>query len=431
MAHAHDGPRLRPPRAVRVALAVGVGLVVAATVAGLLLLRPGPAPEGLVGALGLGGETVDGEVVQLRTAEDCPEPEPPADVAPEDLAAAAAPDCPSARVRLLDGPDAGDVVALGPGSGVGTYADLSVGDGLVLVDDELGGLRVADRVRDTPLLLLAGALVLAVVALGRLRGLAALAGLAVSALVVVGYLVPALLSGRPPLAVALVGGCAVLVPVLYLAHGISWRSSAALLGVVSALVLTAVLGAVAVPAARLSGLVEEEAVVVAAAAPDVDLSGLLLAGLVVGALGVLDDVAVTQVSAVAEVAAADRRLGVAPLVAAGLRVGRDHLAATINTLLLAYAGASLPVLVLFTASDLALADVLANEVVATEVVRVVVGSLGLVACVPLSTLLGALVVARARPEDDVPAGEPPGPAGPPGRTQAEQDRAWVDYLRGG
>ncbi len=161
--------------------------------------------------------------------------------------------------------------------------------------------------------------------------------------------------------------------------------------------LTAVLSQLAFGMARITGLATEEAVYLTLL-PDVQVSGLVLAGAVLGALGALDDVTVTQASAVFEVRNANPDLDAPALSQAGLRVGRDHIASTVNTLVLAYAGASMPLLVLFVLSNLTPGQVLASEVIAVEALRTAVGSLGLVAAVPITTWLAARVAV------DTPAG---------------------------
>jgi uncharacterized membrane protein len=164
-------------------------------------------------------------------------------------------------------------------------------------------------------------------------------------------------------------------------------------GSFAALALTAVLSTLVLTAARFSGLGSEEAFYLLSV-PGIDLSGLLLAGIVLGAIGALDDVTVTQASAVWEVARANPALGASELFGAGLRVGRDHIASTVNTLLLAYAGAAMPLLILFSLSALPLGVVATSEVVAVEVVRTLVGSIGLVAAVPITTALAARQAAK-------------------------------------
>jgi uncharacterized membrane protein len=292
----------------------------------------------------------------------------------------------------------------------GGAPELSRGDGIVVsfspdAPPELA-FQLADLQRTRPLLVLAALFGLAVVALGRWRGLLALVGVGVSLVVIGAFLLPALLDGRDPLLTALVGASAIAFVSLFLAHGPNERTAVALLGALSALALTGVLGAVFVAATRLTGLADEEATLLQVAAGGIDAEGLLLAGIVIGAMGVLDDVTVTQVAATWELKRAAPGFGPLELYRRSVRVGRDHIASTVNTLVLAYAGASLPLLLLFTQAERSLGDVLTGEVVATEVVRTLVGSIGLVAAVPLTTALAALVIGGAGPPERAGADDP-------------------------
>jgi uncharacterized membrane protein len=171
----------------------------------------------------------------------------------------------------------------------------------------------------------------------------------------------------------------------------------AVVGTFTALLLTVGLSALTVELARFSGFASEESLYLTFI-DQFDVTGLLLAGIVLGALGALDDVTVTQASAVWEVRRANPSLARRDLYQAGLRVGRDHIASTVNTLLLAYAGASMPLLLLFALSGQSLGIVANSEVVATEIIRTVVGSIGLVAAVPITTWLAARVAAGLPPE---------------------------------
>jgi uncharacterized membrane protein len=148
--------------------------------------------------------------------------------------------------------------------------------------------------------------------------------------------------------------------------------------------------------ANLSGFASDEATLLNLESGAIDIGGLVLAGVIIGALGALDDVTVTQASAVWELRAANPALGSRGLFRSGLRIGRDHIASTVNTLLLAYAGASMPLLLFFVISEQSLASVANQEIVATEIVRTLVGSMGLVASVPITTLLAARVAATAK-----------------------------------
>jgi len=196
--------------------------------------------------------------------------------------------------------------------------------------------------------------------------------------------------------------------VLYLSHGVSARTSAAVLGTLVSLTLIGVLGVGFSAAARLTGLDDQTNALISSLGTGVDARGLLLAGVVIGALGVLDDVTVTQTSAVWELRRANPQLGAKALFQAAMRIGRDHVASAVNTLVLAYAGASLPLLLLFSLSVRSLGDVATSQDVATEIVRTLVGSIGLVASVPVTTSVAALVASRedVEPGRDGRAGSP-------------------------
>ena len=372
-------------------LSIAVIPLVLLTAVGLAVLWPrGTTPE-LATGLELPAELVDGTVTMTDSAP-CP------GITEDD-----GPECVVASVRLTTGPDAGEIIFLdvtpGPASPV-----FAPGDKIVMghVTDLPAGAPegseyyFADFQRDTPLLVLALLFAGAVVLLGRWRGLRALAALALSLGVLMLFVLPAILQGRPPVAVAIVGSAAIMIMALYLSHGTNVRTTTALLGTLLSLALTGVLAMVFVGATELSGLASEEAVYLQVSSDAINLQGLILAGIIIGSLGVLDDVTVTQASAVWELRKANPAWGFAELYRPALRIGRDHIASTVNTLVLAYAGASLPLLILFTQAQRPLVEVAAGEVVATEIVRTLVGSIGLVAAVPLTTALAALIAARDR-----------------------------------
>lgn len=303
-------------------------------------------------------------------------------------------ECIAAEVQLLSGPDEGTRFVL---DALSTPVTPFPETGRVLLSYEPNAepgqeYAFADVERRTPLALLGAVFAVAVVMLGRWTGLRALFGLGLSLLVVTLFVLPALLAGSNALLVALVGSAAVMFTVLYLAHGVRVQTSIAVLGTLASLLLTVVLAEVFVRASSLTGLGSDETGLISATVGTVDLRGLLLAGIVIGSLGVLDDVTVTQSSAVWELHLANPAASARELYRSGIRIGRDHIASTVNTLVLAYVGASLPLLVVYSLAGSQLQDVLTSEVVAQEVVRTLVGSIGLVAAVPLTTLLAALTV---------------------------------------
>lgn len=276
-----------------------------------------------------------------------------------------------------------------------------VGDDVYLdvVSDGSGGVfySFVDYRRTGSLLFLVVIFVGAVLLLGRWRGLGALVGLAISLVVLIWFMLPALLDGANPVLVAVVAASVIAFVSLYLAHGFGPATNVALLSTLLSLALTGLLAWLFVHATTLTGLSDESSLFLESLGVDIDPRGLLLAGVVIGSLGVLDDVTVTQVSAVGELRRLQPAATVSELYRAAVRIGRDHISSTVNTLVLAYAGAALPLLLLFTEVGNSVTDTATREQVAVEIVRTLVGSIGLVASVPISTALAAVVLTR---EDD-------------------------------
>jgi uncharacterized membrane protein len=256
---------------------------------------------------------------------------------------------------------------------------------------------IQDLERGRPLLILVALFVGAVVAFGRWQGIRSLVGLGLSFVVIVSFVVPAILHGHSPVLVAVTGAMAIMLISLYLSHGIGPKTTAAVVGTALALGLTAALSIAFVAAASLTGLASEEAQFASFAVGGLSLRGLLLAGIIIGGLGVLDDVTMSQASLVTELHQANPTAGMAALVAGALRVGRDHIAATVNTLILAYAGAALPSLSLVETGQNSHGTEATTEIVAVEIVRALCGSVGLIAAVPLTTVLAALVATEEPP----------------------------------
>jgi len=226
---------------------------------------------------------------------------------------------------------------------------------------------------------------------------------------IIGFMLPALRQGENAVAVALSGSTAIMVVILYLAHGISMKTTTALLGTIFGLGLTAALGWAAASAAHLTGLSSEDDYTLSTLTGGTDLSGIVLCGIIVAGLGVLNDVTITQSSAVWELR---RQVPSTPrreLFRSGMRVGRDHLASTVYTIAFAYAGAALPTLLLIEIYSQPLRQVLTGSSIAEEVVRTGVGAIGLIAAIPLTTAIAAASLAAV---DEVPAGRPNTAASP-------------------
>jgi uncharacterized membrane protein len=305
--------------------------------------------------------------------------------------------CLSATFRLLEGPDEGATTTIELPANSSRVAGLEI-DRKVLLghQPQVQGFEYVflEPDRRSPLLVLAGVFVIGVVALGRWRGTSALLGLIATLLVLFLFVVPAILDGRDPLAVSLVGSVVIAFAALYLSHGVRVQTTVALLGTLGGLLCAAILAVVFMDAAEITGLASEEALFLTALGTDLDLRGLILGGMMIGALGAIDDITVTQASAIWELRSADPARSRRRLLRSGLRIGRDHVASTVNTLVLAYAGASMPLLILFVLSDQPADTVASGEIVATEIVRTLVGSIGLIASVPITTWLAVDVVTR-------------------------------------
>jgi uncharacterized membrane protein len=322
--------------------------------------------------------------------------------------------CLVVRVRMTDG--------AAPDQEIRTVVPLEPATPRFAVDDKVvlayaGGnpadgasYQLVDFQRDIPLVLLAALFAIAVLVLGRWQGLKALGALVISFVILVFFVLPAILAGENPLLVAVVGAGLIMFVVLYLTHGLTARTSTAVLGTMVSLTLIGVLGVAWAAFANLTGIDEDTSTLVGLLNKPIDTRGLLLAGVVIGALGVLDDVTVTQTSAVWELRAANPSLTRRQLYAAALRIGRDHVASAVNTLVMAYAGAALPLLLYSSISGVGIGNILTSQSVAQEIVRTLVGSIGIVAAVPVTTALATAVAAQEKPtEEPAPRKKPRSP----------------------
>ncbi|GAA1635341.1 YibE/F family protein [Actinoplanes couchii] len=411
--HAHgDLPALPGGRRVTLYLLVPAVLL---TLLGMLLLWPRdvPAVDGGTGPVMTGGE------VMTMTPVACPEV--PAGDTPEV-------NCGTLTVRLDSGATITTEIPSGPGAPV-----VGVGDDVALMqlngEDGATTYAITDHQRGTELWMLGLVFALAVIAFGRWRGLTALAGLAITFGILLWFIVPAILDGKSPIMVAVVGSAAIMLIVLYLTHGLSITTSIAVAGTLVSLAITAVLAAISTAAVHLTGVSDETSNFLTITHGDVNMQGLLLAGIVIGSLGVLDDVTVTQSATVTELALANPAYGFRRLYGAATRIGRAHIASVINTIVLAYAGASLPLMLLFAAGNTPVGEVLTTQLIAEELVRSAVGTIGLVAAVPITTALAAWYMARHH-RPDAPGRKPDGPEkkGPAKHRERPAEDPWQAFV---
>lgn len=253
----------------------------------------------------------------------------------------------------------------------------------------------ADFIRTDTLLWLAAIFAVSILVISRWKGLRSLISMAFSLMIIVGFIIPNILVGKDPLQVSITGSILLLAVTLYLTYGWNLKTHAAVVSMMLVLLITGVLAGVFVNFTKLSGSGDENALfLIQMLDTQINLRGLLLGGMIIGALGVLDDLVTTQASAVFELRRANQTLGFRGLFLSAMRIGQDHVAATVNTLVLAYAGASLPMLLMFSLGRGDYGTLVNFEFIAEEIVRTLVGSLGLVTAVPLTTAIAILFALR-------------------------------------
>ena len=407
--HSHGGDDVAPDEhalarrrsAVRLMLYVLVPVALA-TVVGLVVLWPGGGQSAAQRAADQflpPGTTYPQATVTQLTEKDCgAETSGPPQT------------CATAVLVVDDGVDAGTYVQVDLSPDV-IASGVAVGDELVLnraVDGDSGQptWSFQDFPRGTPIVVLAIVFALLVGAVARWRGLLSLVGLGFAFAVLLEFMLPALLAGESPVWVSLVGSSAIMFVVLYLAHGFSARTTTALVGTLFGLAISAVLGVWAVDAAHLTGFSSEETTQLLNYDPTLDFSALVIAATVVAGLGILNDVTITQASAVWQLHEAAPDTGWRTLFARGMAIGRDHIASTVYTLVFAYAGAALPLLLLFEIYERPFWTVLTGSQVGEEVIRTLVGGIALVLAVPVTTVIGALVATAATATTTPPEPEP-------------------------
>jgi uncharacterized membrane protein len=300
------------------------------------------------------------------------------------------PDKGGSPVKVVINPDIAMSHGVKPGDQI-RYLNLSNAQGASASQGSPAYIFV-DFVRTLPIVLLALLYAAVVIAVARWRGLRALIGLVGAYFVLASFMLPGLVEGKPPLLLALVGSTVIMIGVLYFAHGFSARTSTALLGTIFGLAITALLAAWATDAANLAGVGNHEATTLVNTSANISISGVILCGLIISGLGVLNDVTITQSSAVWELYELAPQSSARKLFTSAMRIGRDHIASTVYTIAFAYAGAALPILIIVMLYDRPLADTLTSAELSEEVIRTLVGSIGLVLAIPVTTLIAVLVV---------------------------------------
>ncbi len=369
-AHSHSGRlNLEPKdrRRVQIILSAIVVPIAVATLIGLLLLWPrGETPVGSVQLTDTGVEMAIGEVSSIGETDELGQ---------------------TMVTMVLDGVEVPvhvpfDIIDNG----------LDVGDRIEAMFNptalETGTPYIfVDFVRDVPLGALLALYVIVVLLVARVKGLAALFGLASSLAVVGAFMLPSLMVGKEPLLVVIVGASAMMFASIYLAHGISIRTTTAVLGTLGGLVITGVLATWSVGANNLTGTLSDDAIALYGQLGYLKMSDILLTGIVLAGLGALNDVTITQVSTVWELHSANPQASRRRIFSQGMVIGRDHIASTVYTLAFAYVGTSLPLLMSAALVDRGFLDLMTVGQIAEEVVRTLVASIGLVLAIPMTTAI--------------------------------------------
>lgn len=308
------------------------------------------------------------------------------------------------EVKVLDGSDKGSIQTIEHGKTIKLKTNQLVKEGDVVVlykggfNEQVDDYQIIDKYRINNIYFIAIIFFVLVLAVGRIQGLGSIIGLAISFFVIIKFIVPQIISGADPLLTSIIGSSIIMLTTIYLSHGFSVKTTIAIASTVLTLVVTGLLAIFAVKSSSLIGMGNELAYGFSfnEKLANLNLRGLLLGGIIIGTLGVLDDVTTTQSSTIFELKKANPSLSFKELIERGFKVGKDHISAVVNTLVLAYTGASLPILILIIVnpSGQPLWLMLNSEYIAEEIIRSLVGSFGLVLSVPIATILASWVAAK-------------------------------------
>lgn len=312
------------------------------------------------------------------------------------------------EIEILDGNEKGKKTQIQSGEETTISADQKVvlGETIIVVKETRGTqtkYRLYEKYRNNAIIALAVVFFLLTVAVAGKKGLGSMVGLSISLAVILLFIIPQIMAGNDPIAISLYGSLVILFLTTYLAHGVSKQTTIALFSTCLALLLTSWISTLSVELAQLTGINEETSLLQFSSANPINLKGLLLAGIIIGTLGALNDITTTQAAAVFELAKTDRKLSIARLFQKGFGIGREHIASMINTLVLAYAGSSLIIFIFLFLNPLKVPYwvIINNELISSEIVRTIAGSMGLMLVVPISTFFAAFAAKKWTSEESV------------------------------
>lgn len=302
------------------------------------------------------------------------------------------------EIQITRGSKIGKTINLESGDAYqGSNTLYKVGNEVVIAyaEDSTGGetYLITDYVRRTPLLALFLIFVVVTVIIGKWKGLSSILGMGVSFMVILRFILPSIYSGSDPVTIAILGSLAIIPVTFFLSHGFNRKTLVAIVGTLISLIVTGILATLFVEATKLTGFASEEAGFLNVFKEGtINIKGLLLAGIIIGVLGVLDDITISQSAIVQELKLANPELKAKELYSKAMSVGKDHIASMVNTLILVYTGAALPLLLLFVDNPRPFSELINYEIIADEVVRTLVGSIGLVLAVPITTFIASYAI---------------------------------------
>ena len=311
--------------------------------------------------------------------------------------------CEKISIEIIEGDKKGeelDIIHTPESSPKNKNLDYQKNDKVFIVETQIAGetnYYLEEPFRRAPLTVLAILFATIVVIIGGKKGASSLLGLVSTFLVIRLILIPLLLSGFNPILSSLIGGILILGVSVYLSHGFGKKTTIALQGTIISLLITTVLAFIYTNLAKLTGFsTDESTFLVQLIDKEINMKGILLSSLIIGSIGVLDDVTVSQVSLVFELSKANKRFDLKELFARSMKVGRDHISSMVNTLFLAYTSSALPLIMLFIAAKASLEEIINYELIAEEIVRTLVGSIGLILAVPITSYLASSYIQKAK-----------------------------------
>jgi uncharacterized membrane protein len=307
------------------------------------------------------------------------------------------------EVRFLEGPNTGKTKTIENSGSIklANEKELETGDKVIVLEviqNQESTYSIWDKYRLNYIYFLVIGFFTLIIIFSGLKGIGSILGMAISFLILIGFIVPYILKGYDAVLITIIGSMVILFSTIFLAHGISKRTGSAVISTTLALAITGILAFVSVKMLNLTGFGDETNTLLQIGNFNINAQGLLLGGIIIGTLGVLDDVTTTQSAAIFEMFKIDKKLSFTDLFTKGYVVGREHIASLVNTLILAYAGASLGLFVFFVLNpnNTPIWVMVNNEMVAEEIVRAIVGSTGLILAVPITTIIASYFAKKSK-----------------------------------